>query len=295
MSELGLDLIDAITNGRIGRHDTPCPLCGPTKRAAVNQRRKVMRVWRLDPGFASYHCARCGEKGFARDRFAPAPDPVALERARAEAAERESVAAAERLDKARWLWTQRRPIEGTDAETYLRGARGYAGQLPGSLGFLPGRGDHPAAMIAAFGLAVEGEPGIIHMPADALRGVHITRLAPGGRGKAGSERDKIMIGRSFGSPIVLAPANDLFGMAIAEGIEDALSVHEATGLGAWAAGAAPRLPALADCLPFYIEAVTIIVDDDKDGRKFAGTLADSVARRGVEVRSILLPQSQEAA
>ena len=47
-----------------------------------------------------------------------------------------------------------------------------------------------------------------------------------------------MIGRSSGSPIVLAPANDLLGLVISEGIEDALSLHEASGCGAWAAGSA---------------------------------------------------------
>jgi hypothetical protein len=89
--------------------------------------------------------------------------------------------------------------------------------------------------------------------------------------------------------------NDLLGLAIAEGIEDCLSVHEATGLGAWAAGAASRLPALAAALPSYIECVTVMVDDDPDGRRFAGELTDLVQRRGMEVRSILLPQQQRGA
>lgn len=295
LDHLGLTTIDSLTGGRLGRHDAPCPFCGPTKRAAVNRRRKVLRIWRLDPGFAGYHCARCGEKGSTRDRDAFPPDRAALQRAHAEAAERERVAAAERLQKAAWLWAQREPIAGTDAETYLRESRGYRGPLPSTLGFLRGRGEHPAAMIAAFGIPSEPEPGVIHIPAVALRGVHVTRLAPGGCGKAGTERDKIMIGRSLGAPIVLAPANDLLGMTIAEGIEDALSVHEATGLGAWAAGAASRLPALANALPAYIESITVMVDDDPDGRRHAGELVRLVEHRGIEVRSILLPQHREAA
>jgi hypothetical protein len=36
-----------------------------------------------------------------------------------------------------------------------------------------------------------------------------------------------MIGHSIGAPIVLAPPNELLGMAVTEGIEDALSSHEA--------------------------------------------------------------------
>jgi hypothetical protein len=295
LDHLDLTTIDNLTGGRVGRHDVPCPLCGPTKRAQANQRRKVLRVWRIDSNFASYHCARCGEKGSSRDRNASLPDPIALERAHTEAAERERVASAERLQKAAWLWSHRQPIAGTDAETYLREARGYRGPLPRTFGFLASRREHPPAMIAAFGMPIEPEPGIIHMPDKAMRGVHITRLAPGGRGKAGTASDKIMIGRSLGAPIVLAPANDLLGIAIAEGIEDALSVHEATGLGAWAAGAASRLPALAVALPAYIESVTVMVDVDPDGRRHAGELVRLIEDRGIEVRSILLPQQSEAA
>ena len=46
-------------------------------------------------------------------------------------------------------------------------------------------------------------------------------------------------------------------LAITEGIEDRLTVHEATGLGAWAAGSASRMPALAYVLPGYIEGCNL--------------------------------------
>ena len=35
------------------------------------------------------------------------------------------------------------------------------------------------------------------------------------------------------------------GLGIAEGFEDALSIHQATGLGAWASGGASFMPKLA--------------------------------------------------
>ena len=82
---------------------------------------------------------------------------------------------------------------------------------------------------------------------------------------------------------MLAPPNDLLGMAITEGIEDALTVHQATGLGAWAAGAAGRMPALADTVPRYIECVTICAHADQAGRDGALGLADALDRRCVEV------------
>jgi hypothetical protein len=171
---LDLFAIDRLTGGRMGIFDVCCPSCGPRRRKPASQRKPVLRIWRVDSGFASFHCARCGDRGYARNGFASAPDPVASERARAEAAERERVSAAERLSKARWLWSRRRPLAGSIAETYLREVRGYRGLLPATLAFLPARGEHGPAMIAAFALPDETDPAQITIPSEALRGVHRT-------------------------------------------------------------------------------------------------------------------------
>jgi hypothetical protein len=285
---LTLDDLDRLTGGKIGTYDVACPFCGPHRRALKNQLRRVMRVWRDEWDFATFYCARCGEGGHARDQSTPAPDPEKLERARAEAAELQRVSVQARIDKARYLWSKRHPIRDTLAETYLRQARGYGGPLPATLGFLPSRGKHGPAMIAAFGLPQEPEPGRLSIATEAITGVHITRLAPDGRGKAGTDADKIMVGCCRGSPIVVAPVNDLCGLAITEGIEDALSVHKAQGLGAWAAGSASSMPALASVIPSYVEALTIIVDDDPAGRRHADELADLVEVREIWVRQIEL-------
>jgi hypothetical protein len=92
-----------------------------------------------------------------------------------------------------------------------------------------------------------------------------------------------------------APLNDLLGLSIAEGIEDALSVHDATGLGAWAAGAASRLPALADAVPDYTDAITVISDDDHDGRRHASALCDALVVRGFETDFTLFSGPRRAA
>jgi hypothetical protein len=186
-------------------------------------------------------------------------------------------------DKAAWLWSQRRPIAGSTAETYLRKARGYAGLLPKTLGFLPTRkpDQHPA-MIAAFGVVDEPEPGVLGAP-DDVTAVHLTLLKTDGSDKADVKPNKLIIGRPLGRPIVLAPPNDLLGLAITEGIEDALTTHQATGLGAWAASSAPFMPALADTVPDYIEAVTIYAHADKAGQDGAHKLAHALHRRGLEV------------
>jgi len=276
--------IDRLTDGRIGTFDTTCPFCSALRSSLANRRARVFRVYRIDPGFAGYHCVHCGEGGYAIDRDGAPPDQVKFEKARAEAAERDHKHKAERLNKARWLWSQRKPIIGSIAEKYLREKRGIRCPLPATLGFLPARGEYAPAMIAAFGMAQEVEPGVIAIANDAVRGVHLTRLLPDGSDRERGEQAKIMVGHSTGFPIVLAPPNDLLSLSIAEGIESALSAHEATGLGAWAAGSASRLPALAGVISSCIECVTVIVDDDIDGRRFAAELAERIAARGIEVR-----------
>jgi hypothetical protein len=132
-------------------------------------------------------------------------------------------------------------------------------------------------------MPLETWPNKITIQDAAVRGVHITRLKSDGSGKAGTEADKLTIGRANTAPIWLAPVNDGLGLSICEGIEDGLSVHAATGLGAWAAGAAGRLPGMADHIPAYVETVSIIVDGDLVGERNANELANRLDARGIEV------------
>lgn len=122
------------------------------------------------------------------------------------------------LHRARHLWSCRKPVAGSVVEAYLL-ARGCSLPASDSIGYLE-TGAYPyPAMIAAF-----GEP-------DEPRGIHLTFLKPDGSGKADIERPKIMMGPSCSFPIVIAQPNDLLGLAITEGIEDAISVHEFHRLG----------------------------------------------------------------
>jgi Toprim domain len=180
------------------------------------------------------------------------------------------------LHRARHLWSCREPAAGTIVETYLQ-ARGLT-SAPASIGYLQaGAYPHPA-MIAAFGIADEPEPGVVDVL--DVRGIHLTFL--NGNGKADIDRPKIMLGPSCSFPIVIAPPNDLLGLAITEGIEDAISVHEATGLGAWAAGSASRMAALATRVPNYIECVTVFAHSDEAGQRSAYTLADALSKINIE-------------
>src|SRR5215831_5950542 len=112
MIGLDLDTLDRLTGGRLGTHGVPCPLRSPY-HSMQGRRRKVLRVWRVEPDFATFCCARCGEKGYVHDRHAPVRDPAKLARLRAEAAKRHRIHEADRLSKAQWLWAQRKPLTGS--------------------------------------------------------------------------------------------------------------------------------------------------------------------------------------
>jgi hypothetical protein len=214
-------------------------------------------------------------RSFTRDYLSkPVKDPVLYD--------------ADRTLVAKSLWTKSVPAKGTPVETYLK-KRSLNILLPATLRFLPPTGDYPPTMLAAFGMAQESEPGVLFVPPDAIRAIHLTRLKPDGIDKADIPNSKIILGRgASGVPIVVAPPNDLLGLAITEGIEEALSVHAATGLGAWAAGSASRMPALADAVPEFIECVKIVADDDNAGRKFSLQLAERLTSRGITVSWKLL-------
>jgi len=279
----------------------PCPICGGHDRFAVHIHKQ------------KWLCRHCGKGGGDAISFVQFIDGCgfveAVELLRGEAArpqarqpaptKKQSVAEYERDQrrKAAWLWSRRQPITGSIAELYLR-SRGITCPLPATLGFLPPqKPEHYPAMIAAFGLCEEVEPGLI-IPPHKVEAVHLTLLKPDGSGKADTRPDKLTIGSLtikmiredgdgrriiVGLPIIIAPPNDLLGLAITEGIEDALTAHQATGLGAWAAGSAGFMPKLAAMVPSYVEAVTIFAHADEAGQDGARRLAVALRRRGIEV------------
>ena len=137
--------------------------------------------------FAGDDAIRC--KDYVREKLGLAPWRRECERSGYQKHEQVTPAvnrdhAKRQLEKARWLWKRRRPLEGSLGEVYLR-ARGYGGALPATLGFLPPlKSDHQPAMIAAFALAGEPEPGLLSVHDDRVCGVHLTLLKPDGSGKA---------------------------------------------------------------------------------------------------------------
>jgi Toprim domain len=279
---LSFDTLEGLTRGSVT--DVACPLCGPLRTARANRVRRVLRLYRDELNFIRFYCARCGEHGWqsrAGRRCLP-QDRARIERLKADAVARDAQRKRERAALALRLWQQAQSADFTPADVYLR-SRGISCLIPATIRFLPARDDYPPAMITAFGFADEPEPGVLAIEDSAVRAVHLTKLKPDGRGKADVPSPKIMIGSAPGVPLMLASCNDLQGLAITEGIEDALSMHCATGLGAWAAGAAGRLPELADAVPDYVECVSLQPDGDAVGQRYSKQLARGLDARGIEV------------
>jgi hypothetical protein len=280
-SEVALRGVNLRPNGK--QLSGPCPACGGDDRFNVDPRKNlwICRGCRVggDSIKLVQHLDGCSFAAAVellvsdeRQNLAHAPGLADLQRIAAMQERRQRQKAAE-------LWAKRLPIVGTLAERYLFWRCGGE-YFPATLGYLPQHQAHPPAMVAAFGFADEPAPGVIAAP-EAVTGIHITHLTPEGRKIEG--RAKVMLGPSAGLPIVIAPANDLLGMAVTEGIEDALVVHQSTGLGVWAAGASTRMPALAAVMPSYVECVTVYAHDDT-GAGYARELAAALDKRGFEVR-----------
>ena len=141
-----------------------------------------------------------------------------------------------------------------------------------TLAYSPPSDRYPPALIAAYGIPGEGEPGELGMLTE-VNAVQLTFITENGD-KADVTPRKRTIARPLNRPIVVAPFTDSLGLWIAEGVEDALSMYQATGLAAWAAGGATFLPGLADAVPWFVETINVLVDGNEIGRRESAKLAD---------------------
>ena len=164
---------------------------------------------------------------------------------------------------ARWQWNRSTNVEGTPAEIYLR-ARGIVGSIPAELRCY--RSQRAAYLIAAVRDA-RGE----------VVSVQRTILLPDGTGRG---RGRYNTGSHVGGAVRLGePLSGL--VAIAEGVETALSVSQVTGIPCWASLGATNLPAVE--FPRDVHTVIVCGDDDKAGHEAAKAAADEFRRRGLMV------------
>jgi DNA primase len=172
------------------------------------------------------------------------------------------------------IWNKSLPIAGTPAETYLR-RRGLICALPERLRFarLPyGRNGslHPCLVAAVTDVR------------DQLTGIQRTFLNADGTAKAALPKPKLSLGRIRGGAIRLAPA--AAELALCEGLEDALTLQQELGIGAWAAAGVDNLRALQ--LPSEVCSVIIGADGDSAGDAGARAAGARFAKQGLVTRII---------
>jgi hypothetical protein len=124
---------------------------------------------------------------------------------------------------------------------------------------------HPSGIFAPAMVA------IVQRPDGQLAAIHRTFLKDDGSGKAELDAPKMALGPIRGGAVRLAEKGDM--LAVAEGIETALSVQQATGIASWATLGTSNLIHVA--LPESIREVMICMDAD-----LAGEAAPKLPRIG---------------
>lgn len=206
-------------------------------------------------------------------------DPADLERERKQRA----LDNEQRKKLARALWKKAVDAKGTPAEVYLR-ERGITIDIPPTIRYLPDAKHSPTGLLLPCMVAQ-----VATWPERKIVGVHRTFLTADGTRKAGVSQNRMMLGCIRGGAVRLAPAAPK--VAVAEGIETALSVMQESGLSVWAGLSAGGLESMT--LPPLVEEVVICGDNDDAGRR-AAKLADARWRgQGRTVRLAFPPGEGE--
>ncbi|MBL1436722.1 MAG: toprim domain-containing protein [Rhodobacteraceae bacterium] len=265
---------------RNGSGLAPCPICQP--EAQRDQRALSISE---SGGRLLLYCHKGGCKVFpelqarglidGHGQHASPPDPAEAEQRR----QRDQQKQAQRLAHCHEIFNQARTCEGTIAQTYLEDVRGIEGlrfhKMKNTLRFAPEVMHSPSgqklpAIIARI-RGVDGRP----------LGIHRTYLCPDGSGKADVTPAKMMLGPSSGGAVRFGPDGPV--IALAEGIETALSVARASRLTVWATLSTSGLKGLILPPPPVGEVVIICADNDEAGLSAA---KDKAARLEAEGRAV---------
>lgn len=186
-----------------------------------------------------------------------------------------------KTELARSIWRAAKSPANTATHRYLE-SRGTLSLPPptirhhGSVRH-PGTGLHLEAMVCA-----------VQQPGGEIGGIHCTFLTPDGR-KASVSNPKIRFGRVPGGACRLARADDL--VVLVEGIEDGLSIIEATGLPAWALLGTSSFGSVK--LPERIRKVILAPDNDPAGQAVIDKAGERLFREGREVSVARPPQGRD--
>lgn len=185
------------------------------------------------------------------------------------------------------VWAETVQADATPVETYLRG-RGITGSIPPTLRF------HPAA---PWGYADDARtfPAMVAVATardgKSAAGLHLTALKPDGSGKAPIPSSKLMMGELKGACVQLGTLQPGGDLAVAEGIETALSFRDLNGMPCWAALSAGGLQSFEP--PAGTGRLFIAADGDEAGVQAATALGQRASSRRTPVVMIAAPEGQD--
>jgi hypothetical protein len=255
--------------GRDGAWRGRCPNC---------QYGKPTLEMKVQNSGIAISCAACGEVaaiaaivGIAPNLVVP-PEPKASKVARS-------------LE----LWASATPAVGTPVEHYLRG-RGIVVPVPASIRYRPRQRNwndgryYPAMIALVERLPSEGDDshsGLIPS------GVHLTFLQGDAAGssirKAATESNKLSLGQLRHGGVWLTPIERIGSdLAVAEGIETALSVRQITGLPTVATLSAAGMHTFR--WPQRVRRLWIAADNDKAGIRAATALLARALGSGLQAQ-----------
>ena len=205
-----------------------------------------------------------------------------------EEAERRALEQSRKL-VARDLWRSAQPIGGA-ALAYLK-LRGISEAV---ITQAAGVGDiryHPEAPRAPYQTGSRTAPAMFGLVRDrwgGCLGLHITFVREDGGGKAFGDRSRLMVASQSGGCIRLAPVAET--IAVAEGIETALSFASLYNVPTWAARSTDGLERFI--APAGVKEILIAADGDAAGKRAAGALYERL-RPSFRMRLCPAPDGQD--
>ena len=262
-----------LRHDHIGTQRLPCPECN---RGLCDT---ALAITIEHDGGAVWVCHRCGFKGAVRNRGESVTRPTESPQTKRSQPEHYTTLTPRWRD----FWRDcRRITSGTVAAQYLR-SRGC--------GLPPVDGDLRWHSECWHWPTQTRRPAMVGLITDAVTraplSLHFTFLRPDGTGKAGTERDKLLLPkhRKAGGVIRLWPDDVVtYSIGLAEGIESALSLAH-SHRPVWCtvdAGNLAKLPVLHG-----IETVLVAVDSDRAGLKATRAFGETWSKAGKDVRLVI--------
>ena len=274
-AEIAAKLGDARPDGRDWR--CRCPLCGKdalTLRDNPNGRWKLLiKCFGGCPGKAIRAELKDRKLYNSHGNGAAQPEDAAQREARlvAEAAERQ-----QKINNALDTWRQSLPVEeGSLGDVYFSSR--ILLQRSAAMRFVP------SLWHATEGRCYPAVIGLVQHEREGAIGIHAIFLNPlDAASKLTIEDRKLSYGAVQGGAVRLFPAGPV--LALAEGIEDALTFTQATGIPAWATISDSGIKSFVP--PPIAATGTLILVEDQDipGRAAVATAAERLARQGYAIK-----------